>query len=233
MWQNWQVCVVPDQGFVASTLTSLYFSGKSSVVSAILRILELDSGTILIDDIDISKVSRSHVRSRINTIPQQPFFLHGTVRLNANPEGNATDEAIVESLQAVNLWSHIQLKGGLDIDMSDDLLSHGQQQLFCLARALCKSSNIIIMDEATSRYVEKQRIYGLLLRDLSVWTRKQMRSCKQSFGRTSKIKPSSLLCTNCMQSWTLTKLLSWKAGKLWNSILPRRFCQKRDRHLEI
>lgn len=39
--------------------------------------------------------------------------------------------------------------------MSDDLLSHGQKQLFCLARALCKSSNIIIMDEATSRYVEK------------------------------------------------------------------------------
>ncbi|CAG8888161.1 unnamed protein product [Penicillium egyptiacum] len=125
-------------------------SGKSSLVSAILRILELNSGTILIDGIDISKVSRSQVRSRINTIPQQPFFLHGTVRLNANPEGNATDETIIESLQAVNLWSHIQLKGGLDIDMSDDLLSHGQQQLFCLARALCKSSNIVIMDEATS-----------------------------------------------------------------------------------
>ncbi|KAJ5499877.1 ABC transporter integral membrane type 1 [Penicillium expansum] len=125
-------------------------SGKSSLVSAILRILELDSGTILIDGIDISKVSRAHVRSRINTIPQQPFFLHGTVRLNANPEENATDETIITSLQAVNLWSYIQLKGGLDVDMSDDLLSHGQQQLFCLARALCKSSNIIIMDEATS-----------------------------------------------------------------------------------
>ncbi|CAI7570859.1 unnamed protein product [Penicillium viridicatum] len=125
-------------------------SGKSSLVSAILRILELNSGTILIDGIDISKVSRAHVRSRINTIPQQPFFLHGTVRLNANPEENATDETIIASLQAVNLWSYIQLKGGLDIDMSDDLLSHGQKQLFCLARALCKSSNIIIMDEATS-----------------------------------------------------------------------------------
>ncbi|KGO71820.1 ABC transporter, integral membrane type 1 [Penicillium italicum] len=125
-------------------------SGKSSLVSAILRILELKSGTILIDSTDISKVSRAHVRSRINTIPQQPFFLHGTVRLNVNPEENATDETIVASLQAVNLWSYIQLKGGLDVDMSDDLLSHGQQQLFCLARALCKSSNIIIMDEATS-----------------------------------------------------------------------------------
>ncbi|KAJ6082006.1 hypothetical protein N7499_006880 [Penicillium canescens] len=125
-------------------------SGKSSLVSALLRILELSKGTIRIDGIDISKVSRSHVRSRINIIPQQPFFLHGSVRLNANPESNADDKQIINALQAVNLWSYIEAKGGLDIDMSDDLLSHGQQQLFCLARALCKSSSIVIMDEATS-----------------------------------------------------------------------------------
>jgi ABC-type multidrug transport system fused ATPase/permease subunit len=95
------------------------------------------------------------VRSRINIIPQQPFFLHGSVRLNANPESNVDDEQIINALQAVNLWSYIESKGGLDIDMSDDLLSHGQQQLFCLARALCKSSSIVIMDEATSRYVQE------------------------------------------------------------------------------
>jgi ABC-type multidrug transport system fused ATPase/permease subunit len=95
------------------------------------------------------------VRSRINIIPQQPFFLHGSVRLNANPESNVEDEQIIDSLQAVNLWSYIKSKGGLDIDMSDDLLSHGQQQLLCLARALCKSSSIVIMDEATSRYVQE------------------------------------------------------------------------------
>jgi ABC-type multidrug transport system fused ATPase/permease subunit len=65
------------------------------------------------------------------------------------------DEQIIDSLQAVNLWSYIKSKGGLDIDMSDDLLSHGQQQLLCLARALCKSSSIVIMDEATSRYVQE------------------------------------------------------------------------------
>ncbi|KAJ5294660.1 hypothetical protein PENANT_c006G09572 [Penicillium antarcticum] len=125
-------------------------SGKSSMVSAILRLLELSKGTIHIDGIDISKVSRGHVRSRINVIPQQPFFLHGSVRLNANPESNVGDETIIDSIKAVNLWSYIDSKGGLDIDMSDDLLSHGQQQLFCLARALCKSSSIVIMDEATS-----------------------------------------------------------------------------------
>ena len=95
------------------------------------------------------------MRSRINVIPQQPFFLHGSVRLNANPESNVDDEQIIDALQAVNLWSYIESKGGLDIDMSDDLLSQGQQQLFCLARALCKSSSIVIMDEATSRYVQE------------------------------------------------------------------------------
>jgi ABC-type multidrug transport system fused ATPase/permease subunit len=87
----------------------------------------------------------------LNTIPQQAFFLHGTVRLNANPEGNAPDNVIVEALQAVNLWSYLESKGGLDADMSEDILSHGQQQLFCLARALSKPSSILIMDEATSR----------------------------------------------------------------------------------
>jgi len=101
-------------------------------------------------------VSRSLVRSRLNTIPQEAFFLHGSIRLNANPEGNASDATIIEALKEVNLWSHIESKGGLDEEMSDDMLSHGQQQLFCLARALCKSGKIIIMDEATSRFVPKK-----------------------------------------------------------------------------
>ncbi|KAJ5361079.1 hypothetical protein N7541_001923 [Penicillium brevicompactum] len=124
--------------------------GKSSLLSSLLRILEAKSGSIFIDGVDISRVSKAHVRSRINTIPQQPFFLHGTIRLNANPEGTATDDKIIESLRVVNLWSHVESKGGLDADWSDELLSHGQQQLFCLARAMCKSSNLLIMDEATS-----------------------------------------------------------------------------------
>lgn len=102
---------------------------------------------------DISKISRSHIRSALNTIPQQAFFLSGSVRLNADPTGDAMDEVIIDSLREVNLWSYLESKGGLDIEMTDDLLSHGQQQLFCLARALCKSSRIVIMDEATSRFV--------------------------------------------------------------------------------
>lgn len=124
-----------------------------------MRLLDLNSGSIIIDGMDISKVSRSHVRSRLNTIPQEAFFLHGTIRLNANPEGNADDEEIIAALQKVKLWSHLESKGGLDADMSEELLSHGQQQLFCLARALCKSSKVLIMDEATSRYVQDNMLF--------------------------------------------------------------------------
>lgn len=126
-------------------------SGKSSLISTILRILDLDHGSITIDGVDISRVSRSHVRSRLNTIPQQAFFLYGTVRLNVNPQGDLEDEIIINSLQAVSLWTYIESKGGLGEEMSEDFLSHGQQQLFCLARALCKPSRILIMDESTSR----------------------------------------------------------------------------------
>ncbi|KAJ5157304.1 P-loop containing nucleoside triphosphate hydrolase protein [Penicillium canariense] len=125
-------------------------SGKSSLISIILRLLDLNSGSIHIDGVDISRVSRSHVRTRLNTIPQQAFFLHGNVRLNANPQGDMPDDVIIDALRAVNLWSYLDSKGGLDTDMSEDILSHGQQQLFCLARALCKPSRILIMDEATS-----------------------------------------------------------------------------------
>ncbi|KAJ5183506.1 P-loop containing nucleoside triphosphate hydrolase protein [Penicillium capsulatum] len=125
-------------------------SGKSSLISTILRTLDLDAGMILIDGVDISRIPRSQVRSRLNTVSQQPFFLHGTVRLNVNPEGNVADSVIIDALNTVNLWSHIESKGGLDEDMSEEMLSHGQQQLFCLARALCKTSQILILDEATS-----------------------------------------------------------------------------------
>ncbi|CAG8925975.1 unnamed protein product [Penicillium salamii] len=140
----------PQKGCVEIYNLSASYDGKSSLVSAILRILEPSSGSIFIDKTDISKISRANVRSKINTIPQQPFFLRGSIRLNANPEEDSTDDLIIESLKVVKLWSHIESKGGLDADWSDDLLSHGQQQLFCLARAMCKSSNLLIMDEATS-----------------------------------------------------------------------------------
>ncbi|OBT89053.1 hypothetical protein VE02_02018 [Pseudogymnoascus sp. 03VT05] len=125
-------------------------SGKSSLISTILRMLEIDSGSITIDDVDISKIPRQEVRSRLNTLSQETFFLHGSVRENVDPLETASDERIIEVLRAVNMWDCFESRDGLDGDVEEEKLSHGQRQLFCLARAIIKPGQILIIDEATS-----------------------------------------------------------------------------------
>lgn len=112
--------------------------------------LEIDSGSITIDDVDISKIPRQEVRSRLNTISQETFFLHASVRENIDPLETASDERIIEVLRAVSMWDYFESRDGLDGDVEEEKLSHGQRQLFCLARAIIKPGQILIIDEATS-----------------------------------------------------------------------------------
>ena len=67
-------------------------AGKSSILQALFRLVELDSGTLLIDGIDVSKLGLHTLRKAISYIPQSPFLLNGTIRENLAPFNEFQDE---------------------------------------------------------------------------------------------------------------------------------------------
>jgi len=127
-------------------------SGKSSLLSALLCLLPCHQGHILIDGIDTSTLDPESVRSRLNLVPQEPFLFEGTIRENVNPwKREVPEHTINKAFKRVELYEKITALGGLDARLDDSLLSHGQRQLFCLARALVREGNILVLDEPTGQ----------------------------------------------------------------------------------
>ncbi|RAO71528.1 uncharacterized protein BHQ10_007540 [Talaromyces amestolkiae] len=131
-------------------------SGKSTLALSLLRLSEVVSGRILIDGQDVTLISRSSLRQRISCLSQEAFLFPGTIRQNADPLNIMTYTEIIDALRCVELWdalvAHHAGNGEvvLDAKLNESILSQGQKQLFCLARALLKKSKILILDEPTS-----------------------------------------------------------------------------------
>ncbi|KAF2668989.1 P-loop containing nucleoside triphosphate hydrolase protein [Microthyrium microscopicum] len=130
-------------------------SGKSTLISVLLRLVDPESGTVTIGNIDISKIPREVIRKHIICLPQDPILLPGTFEYNLDPEGSGTLPTLQEVLKQVNLWDLVVSRGGLEGQLQPDALSQGERQLLALARAVlrnrqCQGNSILIMDEATS-----------------------------------------------------------------------------------
>ncbi|KAH8891259.1 ATPase-like protein [Thozetella sp. PMI_491] len=117
-------------------------SGKSSTLLLLLRLLEPESGSsghVSIDDIPLRKISRDDLRERIISIPQDPIFVPGECfQFQLDPWDISTEDQCRDALETVQLWYIIADRGGLKGIFHAESLSHGQRQLFSLARAILR-----------------------------------------------------------------------------------------------
>ncbi|KZT29756.1 multidrug resistance-associated ABC transporter [Neolentinus lepideus HHB14362 ss-1] len=134
-------------------------AGKSSLLQALFRTVELQSGRIEIDGRDIRKISLGTLRSCLALVPQDTTLFLGSLRENIDPQGTRTDAELVSALQRAwllpkdrSLDRSPEAKFSLDAPVSDEggNFSAGEKQLLALCRALVKNTRIIVLDEATS-----------------------------------------------------------------------------------
>lgn len=134
-------------------------AGKTTLMNLLLRFYDVERGRILIDGVDISKVTQDSLRMQIGVVTQDTSLLHRSIRDNiAYGRPEASDEAIREAARRANALDFIEAledshgRRGFDAQVGERgvKLSGGQRQRIAIARVFLKDAPILILDEATS-----------------------------------------------------------------------------------
>lgn len=126
--------------------------GKTTFINLLMRFYDVDSGSISIDAVPVTDISRHSLRKSFGMVLQDTWIKNGTVRDNISiGKPDATDTEIIEAAKMSHSWEFIRrLPNGLDTKIREDSLSQGQRQLLCITRVMLCLPPMLILDEATS-----------------------------------------------------------------------------------
>ncbi len=129
-------------------------AGKTTLINLLMRFYEVNGGSIQVDGVKITDMSREELRDRFGMVLQDTWLFEGTIGDNIGyAEENMSKEKIVEAARSACAHSFIKtLPGGYDMLLSKgaENISQGERQLLTIARAIASNPEIMILDEATS-----------------------------------------------------------------------------------
>jgi ABC-type multidrug transport system fused ATPase/permease subunit len=150
--------VLHDVSFAASPGRTIAIvgptgSGKSTLTSLLVRLVDPADGSVLLDGVDLRDVERGGVAATAALVPQQTFLFDDTVRGNVTLGLGMPDERVWEALRLAQADGFVAaLQDGLDTKVGERgaTLSGGQRQRLALARALARRPRLLVLDDATS-----------------------------------------------------------------------------------